>query len=288
MKLKSYTFCMVFTAALLLVGCKNGRPASPFSDGEERSSAELQDSSSVFFGEDLSETAEDVPMPLAADELFDDFFFNFAGNSRLQRQRILFPLKVTDGDGNIMHLQRNEWKTDPFFMEQDFYTLIFDTPLQAEAAKDTSIVHAVVERINLDADFVSQYVFDRQQGRWFLTTIHHEPLAVNHNASFLEFYQHFSTDSLFQVNSLNPLINFTATDPDDEFNTITGTMVPSQWEAFRPSVIPSGTIYNIVYGNLLPEGSEKLFVIHGIANEMEAQMTFRRRHSGWKLMGFSN
>ena len=37
---------------------------------------------------------EEQPMPKAADELFDDFFFNFAGNKKLQRKRIVFPLPV--------------------------------------------------------------------------------------------------------------------------------------------------------------------------------------------------
>jgi len=33
-----------------------------------------------------------TPMPKAADELFDDFFFNFAANRKLQSKRIVFPL----------------------------------------------------------------------------------------------------------------------------------------------------------------------------------------------------
>ena len=37
----------------------------------------------------------ETPMPKAADELFDDFIFNFAANKKLQMQRIQFPLKVT-------------------------------------------------------------------------------------------------------------------------------------------------------------------------------------------------
>lgn len=33
-------------------------------------------------------------MPKAADELFDDFLFNFAASRKLQRQRVHFPLPV--------------------------------------------------------------------------------------------------------------------------------------------------------------------------------------------------
>ena len=36
--------------------------------------------------------AEDYPMPKAADELFDDFVYNFVVNHKLQMERIHFPL----------------------------------------------------------------------------------------------------------------------------------------------------------------------------------------------------
>ena len=34
---------------------------------------------------------EETPMPKAADELFDDFLFNFAASRKLQMERIHFP-----------------------------------------------------------------------------------------------------------------------------------------------------------------------------------------------------
>jgi hypothetical protein len=37
---------------------------------------------------------EDEPMPKAADELFDDFIFNFAANRRLQSERTDYPFNV--------------------------------------------------------------------------------------------------------------------------------------------------------------------------------------------------
>ena len=36
--------------------------------------------------------AEDYPMPKAADELFDDFVYNFVVNHKLEMERIRFPL----------------------------------------------------------------------------------------------------------------------------------------------------------------------------------------------------
>ena len=55
---------------------------------------------------------EATPMPKAADELFDDFVFNFAANRKLQRKRIVFPLKVCR---NIKSPTVNIiWRRQPF------------------------------------------------------------------------------------------------------------------------------------------------------------------------------
>ena len=43
-------------------------------------------------------------------------------------------------------------------------------------------------------------------------------------------------------------------------------------------------IYNIIYGQKYTESSQKIFVIRGIANGMETQLTFRRVKGKWLLM----
>jgi hypothetical protein len=238
--------------------------------------------------EDTMETIiEQTPMPKAADELFDDFFFNFCGNRKLQRSRINYPLPVyTDGkvSGNIA---RKEWKIDHFFMNQGYYTLIFDNRKQMNLMKDTAVNHVVVEKIYFSQKRVKQYLFNRVNGRWMLTSLNFKPMYQNQNASFWRFYERFSTDSAFQVESMNDLVQFTTTDPDDEFRQIEGSMAPEQWPSFKPGLIPSGTIYNIIYGQEYQESGQKIFVIRGIANGLEEELVFRKRQGQWKLMSFN-
>src|SRR5574344_897801 len=124
------------------------------------SSSESSDSTEKV----ISET----PMPKAADELFDDFFFNFAANKKLQFKRIVFPLTVNNGKDSIM-LQKNQWKMNHFFMRQDYYTVIFDNEKQMSIVKDTTINHVIVEKINLRHNNVKQYIFDRLNGQWMMT-----------------------------------------------------------------------------------------------------------------------
>ncbi|MGN1262690.1 MAG: DUF4348 domain-containing protein, partial [Prevotella sp.] len=165
---------------------------------------------------------------------------------------------------------------------QGFYTLIVDNMRQLKAVKDTSVSTVVVEKIYLDGDYVREYAFDRIKGSWMLTSVTTAPLSSNPNASFLSFYRHFSSDSVFQLKSLHDPVSFSGPDPDDDFGTMTGDIAPETWPAFAPE-LPSGLIYNIRYGNNRVGGSQKLFLMRGISNGMEMQMTFRQQDGKWML-----
>jgi len=243
----------------------------------------LSDSLSIdsIFADSLS-LGEDVAMPRGADELFDDFMYNFLGNRRLQIKRIQFPLTV-NSDGTTTKLSRAQWRYEPLFMTQDYFTLIADDRDQLALVKDTLVEHAVVERISLDKDKIEQFVFNRIDGKWMLTEINNTNIEENANQSFLKFYAKFATDEEFQQKSLCSRMMFTYPNPDDDFSTITGTIVPQQWKAMRPDIIPSGVIYNVVYGNPVVDGNQKIFVIRGISNGFEQQMVFEREGNAWKV-----
>ena len=204
----------------------------------------------------LSSIIAATPMPKAADELFDDFLFNFAANNKLQHE--------------------------------GYYTLIFDNEKQMELMKDTHISHAVVEKINLDEKNVEQFVFERKNGLWTLTNIRRGAMYQNANASFLDFYERFSRDSLFQVASLAQPVKTSLPDPDDDFSYIDGEFYPEQWTDFKPPVMPQHMIYNILYGQEYKQSNKKLFIIRGIANGLETEMTFQMKGGEWKLTQLSN
>ena len=247
----------------------------------------VEDTIDTVTQDTLETIIEQQPMPKAADELFDDFFFNFAGNKKLQVKRIVFPLPVFDEDKQVRTISARQWKIDHFFMHQEYYTLIFDSRRQMSVVKDTSIAHVVVEKIHLADEQVKQYVFDRIDGLWKLTKIVNHSARNGYNASFLAFYNRFATDSVFQAESLDDEVTFTAPDPDDDFASITGTMLPEQWDAFKPTFFPHGTIYNILYGQHYSESNHKIFAVRGISNGLEMEMTFNRRQGRWRLSSFS-
>ena len=275
---------LVFVACLCMVlwttGCSDKKPVA--ADTLAVDSLQMVDTASV---DTLDELISEQPMPKAADELFDDFIFNFAANRKLQLGRIKFPLEVVDGE-NVAYLKKKQWKMEHFFMDQGYYTLIFDNMKQMNVVKDTSINNVVVEKVYLAKEKVEKYIFKRINGRWMLTSVHTNDMVQNTNASFLAFYQKFASDPSFQIESLNNPVMFTGPDPDDDFSTMTGEIAPETWPAFAPE-LPSDFIYNIMYRQKYTEGNQKIFVMRGIANGMEMQLTFKRMDGKWKLTSLS-
>ena len=274
----------VFAACMLMLtwttGCSDKKPVA--ADSVVVDSLPAVDTAAV---DTMDQLISEQQMPKAADELFDDFIFNFAANRKLQMNRIKFPLKVVDGD-EVSYIKKGQWKMEHFFMDQGYYTLIFDNMKQMDLVKDTSINNVVVEKVYLDEEKVKKYMFERLGGRWMLTSVQTNAMIQNTNASFLAFYQRFASDPDFQLESLNNPVMFTGPDPDDDFSTMTGEIAPETWSAFAPE-LPSGFIYNIMYGQKYTEGNKKIFVMRGIANGMEMELTFKKIDGEWKLTALS-
>ncbi len=268
-------FAATSVASVVFVGCK-GTPTPDVAPAAEELYADSATIDSLVFD------TKDTPMPKAADELFDDFIFNFATNSRLQESRIVFPLVMHKGNRTDT-VSKSQWEMEHFFMEQDYYTLLFDSYEQMESVKDTSVARAIVEKIYLESGYVTQYLFARERGVWMMTSVSDTTYRATPNESFLTFYTRFVSDTLFQEASIANPLPFSGPDPDDDFATMEGVIMPEQWQMFAPE-LPKEMIYNIVYSAPSASTTEKLFVIRGIANGLETELLFRRREGRWKLV----
>lgn len=268
---------LFFAVVLMFSACTGKRQTA--TDEAPADSTAREDS---VVADTLEELIENAPMPKAADELFDDFIFNFAASKKVQLSRIHFPLPVIKGEEREL-VQRSAWTVDHFFMQQGFYTQIIDSEQQMELGKDTSVNHVIIEKIYLDKDLIKQYVFGRENGLWMMQQIRQTDIDQSSNSSFLKFYHSFATDSLFQMESLNNTVDFVGPDPDDDFAQMEGVITKDTWPAFAPE-LPSGMIYNVIYGEEPAHGHQKIFVIRGIANGFEVELTFRHVDGKWKLM----
>lgn len=231
----------------------------------------------------ISALIAERPMPKAADELFDDFLFNFVANEKLQFSRTDFPLPVHDANMTL-EVAREDWTMERFFMRQGFYTMIIDSRKQLEYAKDTSVVHVSVEKMDLRQGTEKLFNFDKVDGQWRLTSIEHSKIADNDNASFLVFYEQFVTDSAVMASSLQNPIKITGPDPEDETSNVTVELEPSEWQELEMDDLPHGTIYNIRYGQEYKNAEKKTLMMRGISNGLEAELTFECKEGQWKLV----
>lgn len=274
-KLLGLILCCVPMGGILVSGCSENRRSV---NGQSAEAAEVDSSQTDSLEDIFGESA----FTKAADELFDDFIFNFAANSKLQQKRTMFPLPIKE-NGIERQMKKGEWKMDYFFMKQGYYSLIFDEERQMEIINDTAVRHAVVEKIFLSKDAVREYVFNRIDGIWMLTEINEMPLAQNANAAFLTFYKRFTEDNGYQVQSLHVPVSIILPDPEDDFSNMQADLYPEQWVDFRPQVLPHNIVYNIIYGQQYKNKSQKLFVIRGIANGLETKMLFKNVKGKWWL-----
>ena len=269
-----------FAFLALMFSCKGNKTET--GDSLPTDSDSIKDTAVV---DTMEQIIAETPMPKAADELFDDFFFNFAANKKLQIERTQFPLPV-ERAGKTDTIGKKQWKTDRFFMRQGYYTLIFDNFRQMNVVKDTSVNKVVVEKIYFNIKTVKSYNFNRVNGLWKLTSINYKGIHENRNASFLKFYHQFVTDSTFQAESISNPMEFIGPDPDDDFSQMEGLITPEIWPAFAPE-LPNNMIYNIIYGEDSKPGLQRIFVIRGIANGLEMELTFKREKSKWMLTKLS-
>lgn len=234
----------------------------------------------------ITQVVEETPMPVAADELFDDFFFNFAASRKVQHERVKFPLTV-DNFGKQSVIEKGQWKRERFFMSQGYYTLIFNKYKQTLLVKDTTVSNVTVERIAISKGQVTRWHFARTRGLWYMDKMSRMSLNQHPDAAFFKFYQRFATDSVFQQTALCDPVTFTGPDPDDDFSTMTGELMPEQWPMFAPW-LPSGTIYNIIYGiEPYPKTNFRVFMLRGIANGMQMEMQFVKQGGQWRLKKIS-
>ena len=271
-------FIAIAAGVLLMLSCTGNRTGQ----GGEMPEDSVADSTDTVETDTMELLITQTPMPRAADAMFDDFLFNFLANKRLQKERIVFPLRIFEGD-KVEQMEERQWQMEHLFMRQGYYTLLFNDEQQMALMKDTAVNEAIVEKIQLGKNLVKDYMFRRIRGAWMLCEVRVNEVDQNVNASFLKFYQKFASDSAFQVKSLNETVQFVGPDPDDDFNMMEGVITADTWEAFAPK-LPAKSIYNVIYGKPQQEGSNKIFLLRGVANGLELELRFKRAGDKWLLM----
>jgi hypothetical protein len=238
---------------------------------------------------EVEEVEEEPIVPASADESFADFLYNFALDEKLQLRRILFPLPYYT-DSRKDSILKEDWKHDPLFSQQEFYTMLYDHLDDAELEKDTASTSVRIEWIDLKGRKLKRYYFERLYGWWKLEAIDDAtmPKEENGQEDFYEFYERFANDSLFQAERVVDPLPFVAPDPDDDFNILETTIQKEQWFAFQPK-LPGEFLTNVNYGQRLDGNSRtRVIELRGFGNGFCNTLYFRCRNGEWKLTRFED
>lgn len=237
--------------------------------------------------EEMESFLEDEVASARVDELFEDFIFTFVRSHSLQRQRINFPLSSRSIDGSEHHLQRSDWYDDFHFLQGEYYTMLFTDAEQQAYRMDTTIQYVSVEYINLKNRTLRSYDFRKLRGKWMLDSIADNNLENTDLEEFCQFYHRFSTDSTFQMESLANNVHVSMPDPDDEGQTIDGTIDINQWPYFCPE-LPVAELSNIRYSQSYRNTRCIIMQKCGSGNGLQETLKFEKDNKGWKLTAYDN
>ncbi|MBQ0023811.1 MAG: DUF4348 domain-containing protein [Prevotellaceae bacterium] len=268
--------------AILLLGlfasCKENKVTEIFTSDEE----EKVDSAEVFAGDTLHLFDDEMP-PETVDELFDDFFFNFASDQKFQGQRISFPLSCKDGSDEIK-LSHQDWAHYNRFNTQDFYSVIYEREQDMELQKDTALSSVAVEWVYLREDYVEKFNFLRVNGKWVLSDIHKENFANLPNGEFLQFYSKFVADSTFQRNSLVQPLKLVLTAQSDEEEEQVEELTADQWFEMKAELpFAKDALVTIDYGQACISQNKKTLLMEGVSNGFYMKFRFDKSGDEWRL-----
>ena len=279
---KNFVWCVALAAAFMACGRKKAASEAMYPDDSAFDSLFGTPGSLVY-----PEEEGDGDLPEQADELFDDFIFEFARLAKVQRERTRFPLPLVV-QGDTTWVSEEKWKHEPLFKQQEYYTVFYNLEEQMELEKRTDLEAVDVDQIDLQKHEVKTCQFEREEGEWKLTEERVRSFSGDDPLDrFLLFYQRFVSDVAFQQQSVADTLRYVTTDPDDDFNTIEGTLDHDQWDAFKPQ-LPDGVITNIRYGQTYDNPDGMILVKAGISNGLMDILDFRKKDGEWKLVSYEN
>lgn len=274
--------CCFMAALLVLFSCQK---KNSLVEGPAKTAIGLDSLKGDSISEDdsLKQTA---PIPKSADEYFNDFIYSFTTNTKYQFSRVVFPLPCIEY-GKATYLKKSQWKFTKLHTRDAIYTVFFDKKSSLDLEKDKNIVDVKIEYFKMKQRQVHRYDFKKIADRWMLVQIEDFALRDYKDHSFIEFYQKFASDTIFQMNHVKSPLSIRVVDPDDEFEKMEGVLEPEQWPSFRPE-LPVNEFTNIDYGQTLKFHNRRIVAIEGSSNGFLCLLYFEKVHGQWLLYRFEN
>lgn len=275
---KSY-FVALLTLVLILASCGQGKKEQQLAEEAELDSimSESPDTLKLF---------DEKEPPKAVDELFDDFFFTFASDTRFQNQRIRFPLRFKDDDAELK-LTKEDWRNYNRFGQQEFYSVIYEHDKDLALQKDTAVHNVCVQWIYLQDGYVEKYNFKRiPEGKWVLFNVEKQDIDDTPNGDFVKFYSEFIADSVYQRSALQTPVHLHAAAQDESGESDQDLSADDYFQFRQDMPIPKDVLVNIDYGQDCSTGTDhKNLLMEGVSNGLFMNFKFEKVGGDWKLVG---
>jgi len=237
--------------------------------------------------EEPEEVVEVEPEPEPKDQSFDDFLYAYGSDEDFRLRRTKFPLPLYNYDVPLK-LDETDWSVRPIFSGEETFTVLFDDVEELEMDTDTTLNSIQFEWITLKDMEVEKYYFERMNGIWMLEAVNVRGMEEEDNADFVEFYQKFVTDSLYQIAHVHDPLTFITVDPDNDFDILESFIGAEQWPAFSPE-LPTKRLSNIYYGQRNSNASvEKIVKLVGVADGFSSVLYFRKNRGEWQLYKYED
>lgn len=267
--------------SIVLCACNNGGQTS----SDETSNGSIDSANAKA---DTLHLFEEEEPPVSADELFVDFFFNFASDVKYQSQRIKFPLTLKDKYACVK-LSKDDWQQFNRFKAQEFYSVIYERENDLELQNDTSVSKVSVQWIDLKEEYIEEFNFNRINGKWMLTDMEKNDMKSSPNGSFLHFYAQFVADSTFQRESIvTPLKFITPSEDPDEDTMVEELSVDDWFEMQADMPVITDVIANIDYGQTCISQNRKKILMEGVSNGLCIKFKFDKIGTQWRLFEVEN
>lgn len=268
----------LFVILLFLTACSR--------KGNDIADEEIAPTDSVVLA-DTTDSVEvkEVPVPKAADLMFDDFIYNFMSNKSFQNSRVKFPLSYT-AHGETRKIEKKQWTFDSIYANQDIFLMIFPNESALEKRNTEKTTSVEVQELDFTRNNIKQYNFNKDEGRWTLSSIQENHLDKAPNREFLQFYQKFASDSIYREQHIHNPFTLVFQD-EDTFEPVQGIASPEQWCIYAPE-LPHKKITNVNYNQDIKDPTKVVLMIGTQNGSMSSILTFRQQNGEWKLIKLEN
>lgn len=225
----------------------------------------------------------------ALDEVFNDFLFAYLHSRTLRSQRTVHPLRMEHTSRPTEIIEEFDPEFELSFLSGEYFTTLYGNISQMQAEDDEEMDEDSIvslQRINLNDGTIRNFQFLREEGHWQLAAICEATFEDDNLGDFLTFYAQFSSDSLFQAQSVADPLHIVIQDSEDGEGSIDGIIDADQWQSFCPEV-PSGIISNIHKGQ--DYGQNRVVLRKsGMSSGLQEIFTFTKERGNWRLTRYEN